>query len=179
MSFCSNCGKKSDGGNFCSGCGCRLNNQSNAAPQQPQYAQQNYVQKNPVEVLTEKIKISVIIWSVIAGLQIIIGLYYFTALYNTTNGLILWGIAALNIFAAYKDYKYSKEIIFNPIGIVTKYQPITSYIITLIYNLIFGGVIGVAGSIYDLTVRNYVMTNVGVFNDIENNFNAQQQNTNQ
>ena len=178
MSFCSNCGKKSDGGNFCTGCGCRLNNQSNAAPQQPQYAQQNYVQKNPVEILSEKIKISAIIWSVIAGLQIMIGLINFTVLFDASSGLILWGIAALNIFAAYKDYKYSKEVKYRPVGIVAQYQPITSYIITLIYNLIFGGVIGVAGSIYDLTVRNYVMTNVGVFNDIENSFNAQQQNVN-
>lgn len=178
MSFCSNCGKKSDGGNFCSGCGCRLNNQSKAAPQQSQYTQQNYVQKNPIEILSEKIKISAIIWSVIAGLQIIIGFINFTVLFETSSGLILWGIAALNAFAAYKDYKYSKEITYRPVGIVAQYQPITSYIITLIYNLIFGGVIGVAGSIYDLTVRNYVMTNVGVFNDIENSFNAQQQNAN-
>jgi hypothetical protein len=39
--------------------------------------------------------------------------------------------------------------------------------------LIFGGVIGVAGTIYDLTIRNYVMTNATAFLSIEEQFSKE------
>ena len=38
----------------------------------------------------------------------------------------------------------------------------TSIIVCLVVNLLFGGLIGIAGAIYDLVVRNYVMENVNI-----------------
>lgn len=167
--FCPNCGKERDEGNFCAGCGYNF-----VADTQQNYSQSNvYQTKHTIEILAEKIKISVIIWSVIAGLQIVLGFFNMFIFENITNGLIFFGIAALNIFAAYKDYQFSNTILSMPIGIVGKFQPLTSYIITLIYNLIFGGVIGVAGTIYDLTIRNYVMTNATAFLSIEEQFSKE------
>ena len=59
---------------------------------------------------------------------------------------------------------YSKEIIQNPVGIVDKFKPITGPIIVLVYNLIFGGVIGVVGSIYYfIAIRNFILTNESSF----------------
>ena len=47
-------------------------------------------------------------------------------------------------------------------------KPLTGPIITLIYNLLIGGVIGVAGSIYYFAaVRGYVMENEQAFLELE------------
>ena len=67
--------------------------------------------------------------------------------------------------------QYSKTLLEQPNGIVAKFEPLTGPIITLVYNLIIGGVIGVAGSIYYfLAIRNYVMENKQFFAslDVEN-----------
>ena len=60
--------------------------------------------------------------------------------------------------------QYSKVLLKNPKGIIAKFEPLTGPIITLIYNLIIGGVIGVVGSIYYfVAIRNYVMENKQFF----------------
>ena len=64
--------------------------------------------------------------------------------------------------------QYSKTLLENPTGIVAKFEPLTGPIITLIYNLIIGGVIGVVGSIYYfVAIRNYVMENKRSFCDLD------------
>ena len=66
--------------------------------------------------------------------------------------------------------KYSKTLHENPTGIVAKFEPITGPVITLIYNLIIGGVIGVVGSIYYfVAIRNYVMENKQFFVSLDAN----------
>ena len=51
----------------------------------------------------------------------------------------------------------SGEIIYNDYS-----GRLASIIVCLVANLLFGGIIGVAGAIYDLVVRNYVMENVNL-----------------
>ena len=176
MAFCQNCGKQiQDNSEFCSSCGQRLNNQ---AP--PPYMNYNYayVNNNPtsnlVQNLSKKVKINAIIWIVVASLQVVIGLanLMIGILYNmayiylnpgTTNivlGLFVLLVSALNYFGAARDFKYSKEVLVKPVGIVDKFSPIGGCVANLIYNLLLGGVIGIAGSIYYFFVRSFVNSNV-------------------
>ena len=39
--------------------------------------------------------------------------------------------------------------------------------IALIYNLIFGGIIGIAGSLYEISIRNFVLNNKTEFEQAE------------
>lgn len=69
-----------------------------------------------------------------------------------------------HIISSIQDMQYSKVLLKNPKGIIAKFEPLTGPIITLIYNLIIGGVIGVVGSIYYfVAIRNYVMENKQFF----------------
>ena len=74
----------------------------------------------------------------------------------------------LNIISSVQDMQYSKTLLENPTGIVAKFEPIVGPIITLVYNLIIGGVIGVVGSIYYfVAIRNYVMENKQFFASLD------------
>lgn len=77
------------------------------------------------------------------------------------------------MFSAVQDINYSKTLAANPVGIVEKVKPLTSAIISLIYNLVIGGIIGVAGSIYYLiAVRGFVLKNEQAFLKIENQYKS-------
>ena len=81
-------------------------------------------------------------------------------------------IGVLNIISAVQDMEYSKTLLEKPNGIVAKFENLTGPVITLVYNLVIGGIIGVVGSIYYfLAIRNYVMENKQIFAslDAENN----------
>ena len=143
MKFCTHCGTELvDDALFCSNCG----NQVAAAPM----AKSELLNK-----LSERLKINGIIWIVIAVIQILIGLggAWFTLI-----------VGVLNIVSAVKDMNYSKEVLQNPAGIVANFESLTSPIITLAYNLVIGGVIGVVGSIYYfIALRGFVMENKNAF----------------
>ena len=162
--ICSECGKQySDKAMACPNCG----NPTHTIPtpiqpqNQPQYATTAHTQMNApavspyAEKLATKEQTSGIIWTVIAVLQVIIGISgaWFTLI-----------VALINGFAAYNSFQKAKKV-RNPYpGMVAEYEKqLTSFIIALVYNAIFGGVIGVAGNIFDLITRNYVLTNRAAF----------------
>ncbi len=151
--FCSKCGNKlEDSANFCVNCGFGVIKNEN----KPNV-------RKLLNVLSERLNTNGIIWLVIGILQILGGIF--------ANWFLLI-IGALNIISAVQDMQYSKEMLEKPNGIVTKFEPLTGPIITLIYNLVIGGVIGVVGSIYYfVAIRNYVMENKQFFAslDAENN----------
>lgn len=101
--------------------------------------------------LAEKEKLAAIIWLVIGIMQVLTGL------------CIIAG--AWNIYASITRFKQA-EAVKNPWpGLVNAYDKwMTNIIIGMIINLVFGGVIGVAGSLYDMfAVRQFVMNNKEVF----------------
>lgn len=149
MKYCSKCGNEMlDEAVVCVKCGCSVNQANASVGYQPQ---------NLLKQLSDRVKIDGIIWLVIGILQVLMGLYL---------NWILLIIGALNIVTAVQDLNYSKNVLESPVGILEKFRPLTGPIITLVYNLIFGGVIGVAGSIYYLVgVRNFVLSNEAAFSD--------------
>lgn len=166
MKFCTNCGKQlSDEAAFCSVCGKPVSAPMAPAytPVAPAYAP---VQSNAdlVNKLSERVKMNGIIWIVIAVIQILVGLLgaWFTLI-----------VGVLNIISAIKDLQYSKTVLQNPTGIVATFEPLASPIITLAYNLVIGGVIGVVGSIYYfVALRGFVMENKNAFLALEQNVNT-------
>ena len=145
--FCNKCGKEIQGDvNFCNSCGNPLNVVVNNA-------------ENLLHQLSERYKINGIIWIVIAVIQIILGIF--------VNWICLI-VGVLNIISAIQDINFSGKMLKNPNGIVDKVRPLVGAILILIYNVIFGGVLGVAGSIYYLVgIRNFVMKNESEFKSLE------------
>lgn len=153
MKYCTHCGKQLlDEAVVCPGCGCAVN----AVYQQPAE------NSNIVNTLADRVMINGIIWIVIGALQILFALF--------VNWFVLI-VGILNLISAIKDIQYSTRVKTQPVGVVEKFQPLTGPIIVLVYNLIFGGIIGVVGSVYYLVaVRDLVLTNETVFKEIEQRY---------
>ena len=140
--YCEKCGAQIDDDSaFCQRCGCVVGNCS-------------FPRANADALLlslSAKVKTNGIIWICIAVIQILLGLL--------VNWILLI-IGGLNLVSAIGDLNYSGSVLKNPVGIVKKFEPLASPIIVLMYNLIFGGIIGVAGSIYYLVaIRSFVLAN--------------------
>ena len=162
MKYCSKCGKELfDEAVLCPGCGCPV------PPVQPTYTAPAAAQSDLVPKLSEKTKTNGIIWLVVGILQLLAGV----ALMSTGESLdtsFLLIVGALNICNSISDLKYSKDVLQKPIGIVKRHESLAGPIITLIYNIVIGGLIGVIGSIYYMTaIRSFVMENKQAFLAIE------------
>jgi len=105
------------------------------------------------KVLSDREKTAGTIWLIIGIVQCLSCIFIF--------------VGAWNIYAATTRFKQSKAVLNPWQGIVATYDKWqTNLIINLVINLLFGGIIGVAGSIYDMTaVRGYVMSNRKVFEE--------------
>ncbi len=150
MKFCTHCGKElMDDAVICVGCGCAVG--GNAQTATAVATDTNVL----LQTLSQRLNTNGIIWLVIGILQVLGGLFL---------EWFLLIVGVLNIISSIQDMQYSKTLLQNPTGIVAKFTPLVGPIITLVYNLVIGGVIGVIGSIYYfVAIRNYVMENKQAF----------------
>ncbi len=73
-------------------------------------------------------------------------------------------VGVLNIVSAARDISYGKTVLTDQSEVIKRIEPLAMPIITLIYNILFGGLIGVVGSIYYLAaIREFVMKNRAFF----------------
>ena len=139
-----------------------------AAPYQyaPPFNGFGYYQANLIPLLAQKMRNLGTIWFTIGIFQVFIGLacviwgirdYFDAAFFILPVLLLVVGIS--NIVGSMSDISYSDSIIDKPINITEKFCPMRPLVITMVYNLLFGGVVGVIGSIYAMTVRNFVIAN--------------------
>lgn len=155
---------------------------------QPVYTQPVYQQPistlpetSPVLKLSEKIKIEAMVWIIIAVIQVVIGIYEIN-LGNQLNdfwltrgegnfyifyGVVLLIVAVINIIISIMKFSRAAEITFSPVGICDEFLPIGGRIGNLIYNILFGGIIGIVGSIFGFVTRSYVVNNQAAFAAIE------------
>ena len=156
MKYCTHCGKELfDEAVICVGCGCAVNDQNIMAARNMSSAGTALL-----NTLSQRVNTNGIIWLVIGILQILGGLFI--------NWFLLI-VGALNVISSIQDMQYSKTLQEDPTGIVERYEPLAGPIITLVYNLIFGGIIGVVGSIYYFVqIRSFVMQHKEVFSAIAN-----------
>ncbi len=155
MKYCPQCGTAlADEMNFCSACG------SPVGPRPAPAAYAPAINPTPLlNTLSQRLNTNGIIWLVIGALQILGGLFI---------DWVLLIVGVLNILSAIDDMNYSKTLLTNPTGLMKRFEPLTGPIITLVYNLVFGGVIGVAGSIYYLVaIRNFVMEHKVAFSSLD------------
>ena len=153
--YCSKCGKEIvQNAAFCVGCGCAVGSQNTQTTNN-----MSFDGATLLNALSQRLNTNGIIWLVIGILQIIGGVFF--------NWFLLI-VGVLNIISSVQDMQYSKTLLENPNGIIAKFEPIVAPIITLVYNLIIGGVIGVIGSIYYfVAIRNYVMENKQFFASLD------------
>ncbi len=144
MKFCVKCGKELiDDAEFCSACGNSTKSKSQIVATKSDDAL--------INELSEKLNTNAIIWIVIGILQIIGGIFW---------SWFLAVVGVLNIISSIGDINYCKTLNQNRAGIVEKFEPLAGPMITLAYNLVFGGVIGAVGSIYYLVaIRSFVLQN--------------------
>lgn len=164
--FCVNCGKQiEEDAAFCSECGSPVNGTGNGATQdtnsnanlgssmqQGAFQETNHMTYFK-ESLGNKEMVGGIIWVCVGGVQILISIFAFWYLIFVGIWNVVIGIMRIKQ-KSQLQYKRG-ETIYNAYS-----GRLTSIIICLVANLLFGGIIGVAGAIYDLIVRNYVMDNV-------------------
>ena len=115
-------------------------------PNNAAFGNDDITMKNMLAQLSQKNQTNAIIWIVIGALQIIGAIYMFAFYDASIYTLAVMAIGILNIVAGYKDYKYSKELLQRPIAIISRYESMTPIVISLIYNVLFGGLIGVVGN---------------------------------
>lgn len=156
MAFCMNCGKQlAENENFCMNCGAPAGVQPNAVPQPMPIVDEGAL----LNTLSQRLNTGAIIWIVIGALQIMAGLFW------------EWWLAivgVLNIVSSVKDMNYAKKIFADQKDIVKNFESVVEPIITLVYNLVIGGVVGVVGSIYYfVAIRGYVMENQAAFRAME------------
>lgn len=152
MKYCTHCGEELlDEAVICVGCGCAVDGNKPIS---------DYEKTKLLQALSQKVNTNGIIWLVIGILQILGGIFI--------NWFLLV-VGVLNIISSVNDMKYSKDVLENPKEIVARFEPVTGPIITLVYNLVIGGVIGVVGSIYYFVgIRNFVMENRTAFESFDN-----------
>ena len=163
--FCENCGSDLvEGNKFCPSCGADVYNKSSDNV--------NNVINSPEKVrklitqLSQKNQTNAIIWGALGVVQIIIAMCTITY-YGFATGIWTLVVGILNVYSGYKDFTYSKELLKKPVAIISRYESATPIVIALIYNLIFGGIIGIAGSLYEISIRNFVLNNKTEFEQAE------------
>lgn len=156
-----------------------------SAGQQPIYGYPPYQQFNPmaynnrgvpqavdlVGTISRRIQAIAIAWLIIGILQIVVAIVYFVialAAYSEWYGdgtpflivgLLVGGVGIGNILVSRKNFKFSKTIRFEPLGIIEKYEKIGGYIASLVYNILLGAALGIVAIIMELVLRNFVMKN--------------------
>ncbi len=138
-------------------------------------------------VVSEREKLYAIFWVAVAILQVIIGCGIIP--FFIVTGLIYLGVAALNFWSAYQSFIFARRILFDPTGIIGRYEKITPFAVTLAYNLlifilgiiegggaflIVVGLLATAVSILDILLRSFVLQNRAEFEQLENAHSAGQ-----
>ncbi|MCL2083523.1 MAG: zinc ribbon domain-containing protein [Oscillospiraceae bacterium] len=188
MTFCRKCGIQLEENTKCPKCGHTVDvapqenppqkyipsppqgNAVNTPPPIPVYI----IQPNLLLQLSSRIKTEGLIWMIIGLLQtvVIFGSFLFLAEYEGEKSIIILGVPFLivgiiNIGLAVDDFIYSKKVLADPVGIVQRYLPFGRLVGNIIYNVLFGGLIGVVGSFYRFSLRYFVISNAAQLQDIE------------
>ena len=161
MPYCGKCGSQTEeGAVFCGKCGAPVN--QNAPQPEPYTAPSagNLAANRQLLIkLSERIKISAIIW-------IVIGIAQALTILGCAVPVALLGV--YNIYVGIRNLKYGQTILTNPVCIVAGQESLAMPILSLVVNLLLGGMIGCVGALYDIIcIRGLVMDNKDAFLQME------------
>jgi len=171
--YCTKCGTEiSEGSKYCQNCGTSLMLQESQMLSSKKYNNcYTTYEKNPVQILAERERISAIVWTIIAcfqgltSLSVTGGLIWLGELIGIDLGwgtLFSLGLAAFNGYGAYCSFQRVKRVKLQAQGIVAEYDAIlTISVIAIVLNILLGSVLGIAGAVFDLFNRNYALKNAG------------------
>lgn len=109
------------------------------------------------QTVVGKMRSSSTYWLVIGIIQAVIGL---PAIMAFGYGVTMIAMGAWNIYQSVKKKEIAAQYEMNPMGMVNYFEgQSNNLIIFLILNIFFGGIIGIAGVIYDMTIKDYVLKN--------------------
>ena len=185
--YCPECGAKVKGSEkFCPTCGAAVSGVSRTGREDAAVSGRPVRQgtEELVLQLSKKLRVEAIVWCVVAAIQVLVGFTLINegsqldtlgSAFGIANagaersgmGVIILIVAAVNFYVCSRDFKYSKEVLDHPVGIVKKYRPLAGLVINLVYNLIVGGIIGAVGSVFWFITRSFVMNNEKEFEAIE------------
>jgi len=137
------------------------------------------MQKDAPELLRKlslMMRISAFLWIVIGILQIVLG--GLTVLSQIHEGnfsfsniyVFIFFIGVVNLSFSMKNWKFATSILHIPTGILGRFKPLWGSIAALVYNLLFGAVVGVVGVAYELTIRAFVMRRKEQFIQLEQEY---------
>ena len=108
-----------------------------------------------VRAVVRRMRASAVVWIIIAGFQILLGI----PLLLFGIGLSMIACGGWNIYASVTRLNTADLFKREPQRIYPYYEKsLDSIVIFLVINVLFGGVIGVIGSICDLLIRSYVVS---------------------
>lgn len=160
MKYCRYCGRElHDEAVICPGCGCAAPapGANNALKSQLKNNEEKF---RVVKTLSERLMVNGVIWVVIGAIQIALGIIL------ALEFQLYWTLAVgvLNVMSSIDDFSYSKKVLTDSSEAFKKLSPLTGPVIVLIYNIVIGGLIGVAGSIYYfVAIRSFVILNKDLF----------------
>jgi len=131
----------------------------------PEREYKRHMYNQLVNQIAWRFRISGIIWMSIAAIQLLIGALIVWVscvieLEFSVATVLTLAVGIVNLSSGIGDITYASDVRKNPRGVIDKVRPLGGTIVSLIYNAIFGGVIGIGGSIYYLVgVRNFVLEN--------------------
>lgn len=187
--FCSSCGNQlEENSRFCNACGKPTNAAPNFVPPPPPQYQTYYhgagmsYRYDFNQQLADKINVKCIMWWIVAGLQYLTALFYVLGgwwmmeeyiIYDTDYpGFVIMGLVVLitaivNTLVCIKDREFRDEVRERPVGIIERIMPLGKCIGLLIYNIFFGGIVGIILSIYNFSIRRFVIRNQQEFMRLE------------
>lgn len=167
---CMRCGKKvMPNDAFCPSCGQSTGRSAYINPT-PRFGTGygEYYAKSPTEILTIREKAVGIVWLVVAVLQALLAFYLFdnSWQWGEYSWISVAVIAIWNVSGAYQSFQRARRVEARISGIVAEYrETFTSNVVCIVFNLVFGGFIGVVGGVFGLLNRDYAMRNASYLED--------------
>ena len=117
-----------------------------------------------LNILLRKMKTSRTIWIVLSIYMIIVGIATAFAGY----GFFPIGLAIWNLYQCSRNKKTAEQWERTPVGIVSAYETDKIVPVIMVFiNLIFGAFFGMIGSIYNLSINDYVIDHKDAFYELE------------
>ncbi|HEY4371507.1 MAG TPA: zinc ribbon domain-containing protein, partial [Burkholderiales bacterium] len=162
--FCTACGTKaSDDASFCQNCGANLN--ASEPPQAPHTsithgAQRSLddAQRNLIRRLSESERVIGVLWVILGVLQGLSGVF-FLMLSIFPIAVLLVACGMINLYCGRSKSVLATSMARRESTVPDSFRGLTGLVVMALFNLLFGAAIGVLLIIWELFIRDKVLSN--------------------